>query len=376
MDRRKAARRDRRCQATRTRSAVLKLRLLEFIRCPACGGRLDLEASVAAADAGHPEVEEGLLRCVPCGLRYPIRDGIPRLIRDVSMSRHAPTARTAVRFGCLWSHSDPDRTRETGPYHFEKMAATLGLEEPRGVVMDAGCGDGIDLAQHAERGGVESIGVELSDGGCLASAARIRGRGTAHVVQADLRSLPFADGTFDRVYSYGVLHHVASPSVAAGELARVSRPGAEIAIYLYEDFAERALAWRLALSLVNSARWLTTRLPPSLLYAMCRVGSPVVYLLFTVPHHVLRLMPGLKALAGSIPFRHGRGPCDLAGDLYDRFSAPIEYRYSRRTAAELLTQAGLTVTEVGYERGWMVAARQVAPQASNAQRVTGELAAP
>lgn len=311
---------------------------------------------------------EGLLRCVSCHLCYPIRDGIPRLIHEVSMPRHAPTARTAVRFGCLWSHSNPDQTREPGPYHFEKMAATLGLEEPRGVIMDAGCGDGVDLARHAERGGVESIGVELSDGGCRASAARVRDRGNAHVVQADLRSLPFADGTFDRVYSYGVLHHIASPSAAAAELARVSRWGAEIAIYVYENFAERALAWRLALAMANSARALTTRLPPPLLYAMCHVGSPVVYLLFTLPHHVLRLIPGLKSLAGSIPFRHGRGPLNLAGDLYDRFSAPIEHRYSRWTAAELLIQAGLTVTNVEYERGWMVAARRMAPQGGDAPR--------
>ena len=331
---------------------------MDFIRCPACGGRLDLETQAAASDAGHAEVAEGLLRCVACHVCYPIRDGIPRLIHEVSTQSHAPTARTAARFGCLWNHSNPEEAREPGPYHFEKMAATLGLEEPRGVILDAGCGDGIDLARHAERGGVESIGVELSDGGCRVSAARVRDRGNAHVVQADLRALPFADGTFDRVYSYGVLHHIASPSAGAAELGRVSRADAEIAIYLYEDFAERVLAWRLALAVVNSARAVTTRLPPPVLYAMCCVGSPAVYLLFTVPHHVFRLIPGLKALAGSIPFRHGRGPFDLVGDLYDRFSAPIEYRYSRRTAAELLTQAGLTVTEVGYERGWMVAARR------------------
>ena len=275
------------------------------------------------------------------------------------MARHAPAAPTAVRFGYLWSQSNPEDTRETRPYHFEKMASTLRLDEPRGLIMDAGCGDGIDLAKHAERTGVETIGVELSDGGCRASAARVRGRDNAHVVQADLRSLPFADETFDRVYSYGVLHHVASPPSAAAELGRVSRRGAELAIYVYEDFGERALAWRIALAVANSARTVTTRLPPRMLYAICRITSPIVYLLLTVPHLIMRRIPGLQRLAFSLPFRHGRGPFDLAGDLFDRFSAPIEYRYSRATAAELLSHAGLTVTAVGYERGWMVAARRL-----------------
>jgi hypothetical protein len=158
-----------------------------------------------------------------------------------------------------------------------------------------------------------------------------------------------------------VLHHVASPSVAAAELARVSQQDAEVAIYLYEDFGERAWGWRLALRLANSTRAVTTRLPPPLLFAICRVGAPMVYLLFTVPHHVLRRVPGLAGFASSIPFRHG-GPLNLAGDLYDRFSAPIEYRYGRHTAAELLTDAGLTVTNVAYERGWMVAARRTTAQ--------------
>lgn len=348
--------------------AVVKRRLLEFIRCPVCHGRLSLEMRGDVGDAGHADVVDGRLRCAACPAEYAIRDGIPRLIGDGTMLPRAPTARTAVRFGYLWRRSNPEQAREPGPYHFEKMAASLKLEEPSGLILDAGCGDGIDLAAHAERGGAECIGVELSDGGCLASAARVKGRDRAHVVQADLQSLPFADGTFDRVYSYGVLHHVASPPAAAAELARVCRGGAEIAIYVYEDFSERALPWRLALALVNSLRAVTTRLPPPLLYAMCVVGSPVVYLLCTVPYHILRLLPGLKGLAGGMPFRHGRGPLDLVGDLYDRFSAPIECRYSRRTAAELLIHAGLAVTDVAYERGWMVAARRATRQSGDAAR--------
>lgn len=307
------------------------------------------------------EVTGGTLACAGCSARYPVRNGIPELLRRNRPSAATETARTAERFGYLWSRSNP----QAGPrreYHFEKMAAALQLEEPRGLVLEAGCGDGIDLANHASRTGVEVIGVELSEGGCRTSAGRIRAVPTAHVVRADLCELPFADQTFDRVFSYGVLHHVASPPAAAAELARVSRPGAEVAVYLYEDFRERAAGWRLLLALVNSFRAVTTRVPPRWLFVMCQLGSPLVYLLFTVPHRLLRPVPGLRALAQGLPFRHGKGPFALAGDLYDRFSAPIEHRYGHHEARELLRGAGLSVTQVAYERGWMLSARADRPR--------------
>lgn len=338
----------------------MKKSLLEFIRCLRCHGRLDVEQTAGDDGANGDRAADGGLRCATCHERYPIRDGIPRFVPDNGAAPDRPTVRTAARFGCLWSRSRPEDVVD-GSYHFEKMAATLGLEEPIGIILDAGCGEGLDLARHAQRTGTESIGVELSDGGCQMSAHRVRHRPNAHVVQADLRLLPFADATFDRVYSYGVLHHVASPPIAAAELARVSRPGAEIAIYVYEDFAERAFGWRAALWLVNAWRGITTRLPPRLLYVMCQIASPIVYLLCTLPHRVLLHVPGLKPFARGLPFRHGRGPFTLVGDLYDRFSAPIERRYSRAAAAALLADAGLAVTDVKYERGWMVSARRCAP---------------
>ena len=46
----------------------------------------------------------------------------------------------------------------------------------------------------------------------------------------------------------------------------------------------------------------------------------------------------------------------MVGDLYDRLSAPIEYRYSRDGAARLATGAGLTVVTVAQQRGWVVRA--------------------
>ena len=90
------------------------------------------------------------------------------------------------------------------------------------------------------------------------------------------------------------------------------------------------------------------------------MASPVVFLLCAVPYRLLKRVPGARGIADSIPFRHARRPFGLSGDLYDRFGAPIEFRYTRSRAAALLEDAGLRVTAVGNDRGWMVAARKPA----------------
>lgn len=61
----------------------------------------------------------------------------------------------------------------------------------------------------------------------------------------------------------------------------------------------------------------------------------------TVPD-LLRRTPMARFVAG-MPLRHGAGPFNLSCNLYDRFSAPIQRRYSCEDAAALLVRRGLTM---------------------------------
>lgn len=262
---------------------------------------------------------------------------------------------TAASFGHLWARSTlGTEVYDVTSYHFAKMEGSLSFDPPKGLVLDAGCGDGIDLANQASREGVEAIGVELSDGGCAASYLRTRDLARAHVVQADLCSLPFDDGTFDFIYSYGVLHHLGFPERGLGEVVRVARPGARVVAYLYEDFSERLALLRWALKVANTARTLTTQMPNRLLYNLCRIASPFVFATFTIPSLLGRRVSIFAPITENLPFRHGTGPFSLVGDLYDRFSAPVEFRYSRQGSERFFSAAGLERIRVAFERGWMV----------------------
>jgi SAM-dependent methyltransferase/uncharacterized protein YbaR (Trm112 family) len=334
----------------------MKPSLLKYLACPACHCTLELrqpDGDTSETNAGS-EVMTGELACRGCSARFAISGGVPRM--HALASPDSTRSRTAASFGYLWAQSVPgDEVYDTRSYHFAKIERSLSLNAPKGLVLDAGCGDGIDLANQAARDGVEAIGVELSDGGCRTSYARTRHLARAHVVQADLCRLPFADGTFDFAYSYGVLHHLGMPERGLREVIRAAKPGARIAAYLYEDFSERSAFLRWSLKAANTTRALTTRLPNRVLFNLCRVASPFVFTLFTLPALLGRRVSVLAPLAENLPFRHGTGPFSLVGDLYDRFSAPVEFRYSRKTSSALFSEAGLERVVVAPERGWMVA---------------------
>ncbi len=349
----------------------MKRRLLDHLRCLECGSPLRVENPVF-----HPVREEeimgGALACARCGRFYPVRAGIPSFLEGLR-----PHARTRSSFGYLWSRS-AERPEMPARYHLDRMRESLRLPPPQGLVLDAGCGEGIDLINAARDSlrdtqwpipaegadtalessrtsySAELIGVELSDGGSRVSFQRAFWHPSVHVIQADLARLPFAPETFDFIYSYGVLHHLPDPAAGMRELARLLKPGASAAVYLYEDFSDRRGLWRWMLAWTNRVRRLTPLLPHPLLYTLCMTGSPVVFSLFTVPHRILRLLPAARGLAEGFPFRQGTGPFSLVGDLYDRFSTPIERRYSREAALALLREAGLKGLHAERNRGWMV----------------------
>ena len=108
-------------------------------------------------------------------------------------------------------------------------------------VLEIGVGIGSDYDQFL-RAGARAIGLDLSPRSLvLARQNAATNKVSAHLLNADAECLPFADDTFDLVYSWGVLHH--SPDVARTlqEIHRVLRPGGECRAMLYHRHSLVAL---------------------------------------------------------------------------------------------------------------------------------------
>ena len=119
---------------------------------------------------------------------------------------------------------------EYGPW----MPDSLGYDETSGLrVLDVGCGQGIDVYRYA-LAGAAATGVDLTPRHVELARQHLEAMGLeAEIVQGDAESLPFADASFDRVSSNGVLHHPPDMPAALREIRRVLVPGGEARIIVY-----------------------------------------------------------------------------------------------------------------------------------------------
>lgn len=100
-------------------------------------------------------------------------------------------------------------------------------------VLEIGCGQGADLSQFAEHG-ARAFGADLTMKHCRITRDFAATLGTkASVARVYARSLPYADNTFDLVYSFGVLLLVEELDRAVAEIYRVLKPGGTVMVMFY-----------------------------------------------------------------------------------------------------------------------------------------------
>jgi ubiquinone/menaquinone biosynthesis C-methylase UbiE len=101
-----------------------------------------------------------------------------------------------------------------------RLLTAMGIR-PGHVVVDIGCGPGIDL-RSLLAAGAEVIGVDQDP--AMVAEARRRAP-AADVRRGDAHALPVADRSADRARTDRVLQHLAQPDAVLAEIFRVLRPG-------------------------------------------------------------------------------------------------------------------------------------------------------
>jgi ubiquinone/menaquinone biosynthesis C-methylase UbiE len=195
-----------------------------------------------------------------------------------------------------------------------------GFDRAKGLrVLEVGCGLGTDGARFA-RAGALYTGVDLTEAAVSLARRRFELEGLPGEFRvADAEALKFEDGSFDLVYSHGVLHHTPDARAAVGEIRRVLTPKGRAVVMLYH---RNSYNYRVNIGVLRRVGARLLRMEAGVRLAHRLTGEP----LESLREHAARLKEdaGQYLSAGEFLSRNTDG----AGN-------PLTRVYARREAREL-----------------------------------------
>ena len=157
--------------------------------------------------------------------------------------------------------ADYDEFKYQKERHIPRCIQALNVNGKR--VLEIGLGEGSE-SELLIREGADWSGIDLTSESVERVRARLELRGLPYssLGQGSVLDLPFADNTFDLLFSHGVLHHVPEIHLAQSEMHRVLRPAGELVIMLY---ARWSLNYIVSIALIRRLALLSA-------YSMKRIG--------------------------------------------------------------------------------------------------------
>jgi len=144
-------------------------------------------------------------------------------------------------------------------------------------ILDAGCGTGIFTGDFLDRG-ARVTGLELSFPMLRRAGKKAVGRPFL-MVQGDMRSLPFADESFDKAVSVTAIEFIEDAREGIAELFRVTKPGGLIVVASLNSLSpwavRRKAAARRGHAIFEHARFRSPAEMAGLMPFPCSVGTAI-----------------------------------------------------------------------------------------------------
>jgi SAM-dependent methyltransferase len=286
---------------------------------------LDAVVHCPACRAGQPAREGEAYVCPACGRRYPVVDGVPRLLPDL------PTDLRQTQRVFDFEHRRYQDSRFTRfePTLVDEFLADSGLPAEffrSKRALDAGCGSGRWTYALAELG-ADVVAFDLTPGGVEVAQANVGPRDNVSICQADIFRPPFEPGSFEFVMSWGVLHHTPSTRRAFDSIVGLVKPGGTLYVMIYEHTRPVRLFG------TNLLRRVMRRLSDERRYRACRR-------LVIRNRTLARLLDPFLMIAYADPATVAEDAKTLQFGLFDAYSPRYNHTHSRDEVVSWFEQAG------------------------------------
>lgn len=332
----------------------LKPSLLPFLACIKCKGQLSLLETETRYVSGREayEIVSGVLTCKECVARFPIRGGVPRLV-DKELSSNVDL-NTGERFAESWREFS--RLHEKHKQQFFDWIFPVNedfLDDK--LILEAGVGTGCHAQIVAQCGAKLVFGIDIGDAIDVAYA-NVGHLANIHLVQADIRNLPF-NKVFDFAYSVSGLHHMQDPQAGFNSVVNCLRPNGSVCIWVYG----KENNWWIT-NLVSPLRKIfTSNLSTEVLKAISTMLSILVYLISKI---IVRIYAKLQSQANWLPELFYQTYLNYISHfdfqeinhiVFDHLTAPVAYYIPRRDVFRWFFQAGFEKPIVRWhnKNSWM-----------------------
>lgn len=250
---------------------------------------------------------------------------------------------TVDSFGDEWQafHGfDEKEIQKLGDEYFDII--TPQMLNATTSVMEVGCGSGRFLKYLGDKAGF-LVGVDPSH--AIYAADNLLGpKENVMLVKASANDLPFADESFDFVYSIGVLHHIPDTAKAMKACVDKVKQGGYFFTYLYYNLDNRGFLFRSVFNLSTLLRRGVSKLPGKPKRFVCDVLAVGLYMPFVGFSRFLKMVGVKEKIRNKIPLYgyENKSFYIIRNDALDRFGTPLEQRFTKKQIQEMMESCGLS----------------------------------
>jgi SAM-dependent methyltransferase len=265
---------------------------------------------------------------------------------------------TVRSFGDEWNRFasfTEEENQRAGDQYFDIV--TSEMLNANTTALDLGCGTGRWSRYLSPR--VRFIEAVDPGEAVRAAAPYVASCRNVRITRAGYGSLPFDKGSFDFVFSLGVVHHLPDTVGAIREAASMLKEKAWLLLYIYYSLDNRNRPYRLLFRASDILRRLISRLPRRSKFFVCELIAVVAYGPFVLLSRLLKRVGGGAWKLVPLSYYADKPWRVCRNDALDRFGTPLEKRFSRSQIRQMLLAAGLT--EIRFSEHapyWHVVARR------------------